>query len=61
MIEKAEIWITCERPLLFSDGRTVRGFFGNLYRNRPEFQGHIGDKLIYKHPQRKQVEKSLRA
>lgn len=49
-IEKTEIWITCEKVLQFSDGRSVRGFFGNLYRNRPEFHGHIGDKLIYKHP-----------
>lgn len=49
-IEKTEIWITCEKALQFSDGRTVRGFFGNLYKNRSEFHGHIGDKLIYKHP-----------
>ncbi len=31
-IEKTEIWMTCERALQLSDGRTVRGFFGNLYR-----------------------------
>lgn len=49
-IEKTEIWMTCDKALQFSDGRAVRGFFGNLYRNRPEFHGHIGDKLIYKHP-----------
>jgi hypothetical protein len=49
-IEKTEIWITCEKPLQSSDGRAVRGFFGNMYRNRPEFHGHRGDKLIYKHP-----------
>lgn len=48
-IEKTEIWMTCERPL-DGDGRAVRGFFGNLYRNRPEFHGHLGDELIYKHP-----------
>jgi len=48
-IEKAEIWITCERPIE-ADGTAVRGFFGNLYRNRPEFHGHRGDELIYKHP-----------
>ena len=49
-IEKTEIWITTEKALQPSDGRTVRGFFGNLYKNRPEFHGHIGDRLIYKHP-----------
>jgi hypothetical protein len=34
-IEKTEIRITCEKPLE-GNGRAVRGFFGNLYRNRPE-------------------------
>lgn len=48
-IEKTEIWITCERPIE-ADGTAVRGFFGNLFRNRPEFHGHRGDALIYKHP-----------
>ena len=48
-IEKTEIWITCERPIE-ADGTAVRGFFGNLYRQRPEFHGHRGDDLIYKHP-----------
>jgi len=43
-IEKTEIWITTEKPLQLSDGRTVRGFFGNLYRNRQEFHGHKGIK-----------------
>ena len=35
-IEKTEIWITCERPLIvandtktFCDGRAVSGFLGN--------------------------------
>jgi hypothetical protein len=49
MIEKTEIWITCERTLK-GDARAVRGFFGNLYKNRPEFHGHLGERLIYKHP-----------
>lgn len=49
-IEKTEVWITTEKPLPMSDGRSVRGFLGNLYRNRPEFHGHVGNKLIYKHP-----------
>lgn len=48
-VEKTELWITCDRPLQ-GDGRAVRGFFGNLYRNRPEFHGHRGDELVYKHP-----------
>ncbi len=49
-IEKTEIWITCEKPLQLSDVKAVRGFFGNMYTNRPEFHGHIGDRLIYRHP-----------
>ncbi|MEP9411415.1 MAG: hypothetical protein HRF42_08430 [Candidatus Brocadia sp.] len=49
MIEKTEIWITCEKTIN-GDGTAVRGFFGNMYRNRPEFHGHMGDELIYKHP-----------
>jgi hypothetical protein len=49
-IEKTEIWITCENALQLSDGRAIRGFFGNMYRNRTEFHGHRGDRLIYKHP-----------
>jgi hypothetical protein len=32
------------------DSRAVRGFFGNVYRDRIEFHGHKGNKLIYKHP-----------
>lgn len=48
-VEQTEIWITCEKPLE-GDGRAVRGFFGNLYRNRPEFHGHMRDELVYKHP-----------
>ncbi len=48
-IEKTEIWITCNVPLE-GDGSAVRGYFGNLYRNRPEFHGHKGNGLIYKHP-----------
>ncbi len=48
-IEKTEIWLTCDRPL-DGDGTAVRGFFGNMYRNRPEFHGHRGSDLIYKHP-----------
>ncbi len=56
-IEKTEIWITCNKPLAeasndasFTDARTVRGFFGNMYRNRSQFHGHNEGRLIYKHP-----------
>jgi len=42
-LEKTEIWIKTEKLLELSDGRALRGFFGNLYRNRPEFHGHRGD------------------
>jgi hypothetical protein len=49
-LEKTEIWITTEKPLELTDGRAIRGFFGNLYGNRSEFHGHRGDKLVYKHP-----------
>lgn len=48
-VEKTELWITCERPLE-GDGRAVRGFFANLYRNRPEFHNHFGENLVYRHP-----------
>jgi hypothetical protein len=41
-IEKTEVWITCDKPLE-GDGNAVRGFFGNLYRDRPEFHGGIND------------------
>ncbi len=48
-LEKVEINFVCEKPI--NCGVTaLRGFFGNLYRNRPEFHGHMGRKLIYKHP-----------
>lgn len=59
-IEKTELWITCEEPLGFHDGKALRGFFGNLYRNRPEFHQHSGTRLIYTHPliQYKMMEKS---
>ena len=57
MIEKTEIWLTCKDLLTLStdtntvfDGKAVRGFLGNMYRNRMEFHGHKGDKLVYKHP-----------
>ncbi len=33
-VEKTEIWITCKRPLECDGTAAVRGFFGNLYRNK---------------------------
>lgn len=59
-IEKTELWISCDEPLGFPDGKALRGFFGNLYRNRPEFHQHSGDRLIYSHPliQYKMIENS---
>ncbi|MGV8122039.1 MAG: CRISPR-associated endonuclease Cas6 [Candidatus Xenobiia bacterium LiM19] len=52
-IEKAEVWITFDKSLneeIFKDGRAVRGFFGNLFANIPEFHGHDGNKFLYSHP-----------
>jgi len=40
-IEKTEVWITCDKPLE-GDERTVRGVFGNLWRDGPEFYKHRG-------------------
>jgi hypothetical protein len=48
--EKTEIQITTEEHLQLKDARTIRGFFGNLYKNRPEFHGHKNDGFVYKHP-----------
>jgi len=48
-IEKTEVWLTFGESLS-GDGRAIRGFFGNLYWNRPEFHSHLGNKLIYRHP-----------
>lgn len=49
-LEKTEIWIKAESTFQLSDGRAIRGFFGNVYKNIPVFHGHRGDNLIYKHP-----------
>lgn len=48
-LEKVEINFVCEKPINCGVA-ALRGFFGNLYKNRPEFHGHVGRKLIYKHP-----------
>lgn len=37
-IKKTEIWITYEKPVE-ADGTAVRGFLGNMYRDRVEFHG----------------------
>jgi len=44
-IEKTEIWITCEQAIE-GDGTAVRGFLGNIYKNRSEFQEHMGELKI---------------
>ena len=44
-IEKKEIWITCEQAIE-GDGTAVRGFLGNIYKNRSEFQEHMGELKI---------------
>ena len=52
IIEKTEVWFILANSLESScvDGRAVRGFFGDQYKSRPEFHGHLDGKLIYKHP-----------
>lgn len=49
-IEKTEVRFICDQSLQTNMAKAIRGFFGNLFKNRPEFHGHIGNKLIYKHP-----------
>ncbi len=48
--EKAELWLKCSEQLENNAGKALRGFFGNLYRNRHEFHQHDGRELIYRHP-----------
>ncbi|MBF0538992.1 MAG: hypothetical protein HQL03_12160 [Nitrospirae bacterium] len=50
VFDVTQLWITCERPLGLSDGRAIRGFWGNRYKNRPEFHGHKGNECVYRHP-----------
>ena len=45
-----DITINCMRPLRNNETRKLRGFFGNLYRNREEFHHHGNTGLIYQHP-----------
>lgn len=52
IIEKTEVWFILANSLESNcaDGRALRGFFGDQYKSRPEFHGHLDDKLIYRHP-----------
>lgn len=52
IIEKTEVWFILANSLdsRCTDGRAVRGFFGDQYKSRPEFHGHLDGKLIYRHP-----------
>jgi hypothetical protein len=49
-IDSTKILLEIDKNIVFEDAAQLRGFFGNLYKNRPEFHGHINDKLVYKHP-----------
>ena len=49
-IEKVEISIITYPSFQLKDARAIRGFFGNIYRNRPEFHGHKDKRFVYKHP-----------
>ncbi len=44
------ITLYCIRPLQNNETPKLRGFFGNLYRNRAEFHHHGNTGLIYQHP-----------
>ena len=44
------ITLYCMRPLQNNETPKLRGFFGNLYRNRAEFHHHGDTGLIYRHP-----------
>ena len=44
------IILYCMRPLQNKETPKLRGFFGNLYRNRAEFHHHGDTGLIYRHP-----------
>lgn len=45
-----DITLYCVRPLQNNETPKLRGFFGNLYRNRAEFHHHGDTGLIYRHP-----------
>lgn len=42
--------LCCERSLQEHEARLLRGFFGQQYKNRPEFHHHGQEGLIYQHP-----------
>ena len=45
-----DIILYCKRPLRNVETPQLRGFFGNLYRNRAEFHHHGNMGLLYQHP-----------
>ena len=50
MCDLTTITLYCMRPLQNNETPKLRGFFGNLYRNRAEFHHHGNTGLIYRHP-----------
>ncbi len=49
-LEQTTIKILCNPLPPNNAGHLLRGVFGNIYRNRPEFHHHSEDGFIYKHP-----------
>ena len=49
-IELTTLTLCCARPLNDHEAIQLRGFFGERYRNRPEFHHHGQAGLIYRHP-----------
>lgn len=49
--EHSVLTLVMESPLSESDAPKLRGYFGNVYANRPEFHHHRADmSLLYEHP-----------
>ncbi len=48
--EKTELWFKTTPSINHSDGKAIRGYFGKLYKNRPEFHHHLGNRFLYSHP-----------
>lgn len=49
-MEVVYLSLRLEKELIFEDARKIRGFFGDYYKNRPEFHHHGEKGLIYHHP-----------
>ena len=49
-IEVTTLTLCCDRSLQVEEARQLRGFFGQKYRNRPEFHHHGPAGLVYHHP-----------